>query len=190
MRKLLLGAVLVLASATVGAQDRGFYVGGAIGQATVQDFCEGVSGPGVSCDEKDNALKAIGGYHFNRNFALELGLTSFGEVEARGPGGTVSVTGGAFDATAVGVLPLANVFSLYGRLGLYYAAVEGEANTFTVTGTEEETNIGLTFALGARFDIARNFTIRGEWQRYQDVGGGNLGEADVDVISVGVLFRF
>jgi hypothetical protein len=27
-------------------------------------------------------------------------------------------------------------------------------------------------------------------KKYSDVGGGEIGEADVDVISVGVIFRF
>jgi hypothetical protein len=32
--------------------------------------------------------------------------------------------------------------------------------------------------------------VRAEWQRYQDIGGGNIGEGDVDVMSIGLIYRF
>jgi hypothetical protein len=32
--------------------------------------------------------------------------------------------------------------------------------------------------------------VRAEWQRYSDVGGGDLVEADVDVMSIGVIWKF
>jgi hypothetical protein len=32
--------------------------------------------------------------------------------------------------------------------------------------------------------------VRGEWQRYTNLGGGNVVETDVDVLSVGILYRF
>ena len=41
------------------------------------------------------------------------------------------------------------------------------------------------------FDITRNIALRGEWQRYSDFGGGQVGgETDVDVMSLGVMVRF
>jgi hypothetical protein len=32
--------------------------------------------------------------------------------------------------------------------------------------------------------------VRGEWQRYEALGGGNLVETDVDVLSIGLIFQF
>jgi OOP family OmpA-OmpF porin len=174
----------------VAAQDAGVYIGGHIGQASAKDFCDGVGGPGVSCEDSDTAWKALVGYQFNRNFAVELGYINFGEVEARGPGGTVSVEATAFDLMAVGSLPVVDRFSVYGKLGLYRGETDGRANTVLLTASSSESNTDLTFGFGARFDISRNFAVRAEWQRYADVGGGDVGEDDIDVISIGALFRF
>ena len=189
-------AILGLASALAFtgptfAQDGAFYVGGSIGQATAKDGCDGVSGvPGVSCDDEDTSWKIFGGYKFNRNFALEFGYVDLIEVTASGPGGTASIEATAFELVGVGMLPLANNFSLYGKIGLYRAETELSVNTFLVVGSEKENNTDLTFGIGAQFDVSKQFAIRAEWQRYQDVGGGDIGESDVDVIGVGALFRF
>ena len=92
------------------------------------------------------------------------------------------------------MLPVADRFSLYGKLGLYRAETEQKLQvtlgTLTVSDNKTEKNADLTFAFGARFDVTRNLGIRAEWQRYLNVGGGEIGEDDVDVLSVGVLWRF
>jgi OmpA-OmpF porin, OOP family len=172
------------------AQDGAFYVGGSIGQTDVKDGCTGLNVPGVSCDDEDTSWKIFGGYQFNRNFALELGYVDLGEVKASGPGGTATIEATAFELVGVGMLPLANNFSLYGKIGLYRAETEVSVNTFLLVASEDESNTDLTFGIGAQFDVSKQFAIRAEWQRYQDVGGGDIGESDVDVISVGALFRF
>jgi len=44
--------------------------------------------------------------------------------------------------------------------------------------------------VGARYDVTRNVAVRAEWQRYSDMGGGNVGESDVDVMSLGLQYQF
>ena len=184
-------AVLSLASALAfsapaAAQDTGFYAGFHLGQATLKDFCSGLSGPGISCDEKDTSWKILGGYQFNRNLALELGYADLGEATIAGPGigGTLEAT--AFEVVAVGMLPVMDKFSLYGKIGIY----RGDTEANGLGGSASETNTDLTFGVGARFDFTRNLGVRAEWQKYQDMGGGVIGEGDVDVVSVGLLWRF
>jgi len=41
-----------------------------------------------------------------------------------------------------------------------------------------------------RYDFTRNLGVRAEWQKYQDVGGGDIGESDVDVLSIGAIWKF
>ena len=174
------------------AQDTGFYAGIALGQSKINIDCEGAT----TCDEKDTAWKIFGGYQLNRNFAVELGYVNFGEGRVAGaapPFGTASVTfeSTAFELVAVGMLPLADKFSLYGKIGLYRADTDADV---TLTGfppaTESDSNTDLTFGVGVRFDITRNLGLRAEWQRYGDVSASDFGESDIDVISLGVLFRF
>jgi OmpA-OmpF porin, OOP family len=184
-------AILGLASAMAFtgpavAQDSGFYAGLHIGQSSADDACEGVSGPGVSCDDKDTAWKILGGYQFNRHLAVEIGYTDLGEVSASGPGGSASIESTAFEVVAVGIFPIADKFSIYGKLGMYRGDTEATAPGVS----ESESNNDLTFGFGVRYDFTKNLGVRGEWQKYSDVGGGNIGEADVDVISIGLIWKF
>jgi hypothetical protein len=41
-----------------------------------------------------------------------------------------------------------------------------------------------------QYDLTKQVGPRGEWQRYNKMGGGSIAETNVDVLSVGVLYRF
>lgn len=186
-------AIIGLASAMAFAgpalaQDTGFYAGIHIGQASAKDGCEGAGALGVSCDDEDTAFKILGGYQFNKNFAVELGYTDFGEVSGGGAVGNFSTEATAFELVAVGMMPLADRFSVYGKIGMYRADVD--ASGTGIFGSVSESNTDLTFAVGVRYDFTRNLGVRAEWQKYQDVGGGDISESDVDVLSVGVIWKF
>ena len=139
------------------------YVGGSIGQSKVKVDCGG-------CDTKDTAFRLFGGYQFNRNIAAELGYSDLGS------GGTVEAN--AWDLSGVFSWPFANQLAAFGRLGL--ARVEGNS---------EEKN-ALTWGLGVQYDVTRNLGIRGEFQRYKVDAGAALGDVDIDVLSIGALWRF
>ena len=189
-------ALAILIATPAWSQDAGFYLGASIGQSKAKDTCD--DSGAFSCDDTDTAWKIFAGYQFNRHLAVEAGYTDLGEVSLSAASATSSVRGtielSAFELMAVGSFPVADRFSLYGKLGLYRAETEQKLQvtlgTLTVSDNKTEKNADLTFAFGARFDITRNLGVRAEWQRYLDVGGGEIGEDDVDVLSVGLLFRF
>jgi OmpA-OmpF porin, OOP family len=187
LRIILLAAASLVA---VPAAAQSFYVGGHFGQATVDDFCDGLFGSGVSCDDSDTMWRIVGGFQANRHLAVEVAYTNLGEVGVRGPGGEVTVEATTLEFVAVGAVPLTDRVALYGKAGLYRGDTEARADTVIVSGTFSETNTDLTFGAGLAFSVADNVTLRGEWQRYTDVGGGEIGEADIDVVSLGVLVRF
>lgn len=189
-------ALLAAAALPAWSQDSGAYLGASIGQARAKEFCD--DSGGLSCDDKDTAWKVFGGYQFNRHFAVEVGYADLGEVGASGVVSGVSVSGNieatAFELMAVGSIPVRDRLSVYGKVGLYRAETErslsGTLGTISVTDNDKETNTDLTFAFGVKFDITRNLGVRAEWQRYLDVGGGDIGEDDIDVLSVGLVYRF
>ena len=186
----MLGATVMAAPAVSMAQARGetgWYLGGNIGQSKVKDGCSGLGGTGISCDDKDTAFKILGGYNINRNFAAELGYTDFGKAKASGLGLTDEFKATAWELSAVGSYPVANQFSVFGRLGLYFADAKENTN---FAGNFKHTNNDLTYGFGVRYDFSRELGVRGEWQRYSKVGGGDLDKSDVDVISVGVVWNF
>jgi OOP family OmpA-OmpF porin len=84
---------------------------------------------------------------------------------------------------ALGIAPLNEQFSLYGKLGGYRGEARG--------GGLKETRNDLTYGLGAQYDVSRNLGVRLEWQRYTDFGGGGFGvPGDQDVISANAIYRF
>jgi OmpA-OmpF porin, OOP family len=192
MQKLLILAIAsLLVAAPAAAQDLPkVYAGVTIGSSKAKAFCDELSGPGITCDDGDTSLRLLGGYQFHKNFAVELGALYLGEVQARGPGGTFTVESAAIEALGVAMLPLAERFSVYGKAGIYRAVTEARLNTVVLTDTAEETNFDLTFGFGVRVDLAKNLFLRGEWQRYTDVGGDEVGKSDIDVLSIGLLFKF
>jgi OOP family OmpA-OmpF porin len=190
MKKLIAAAAISMLSTTAVAQDKGWYVGGAFGQSKAKDFCSGVAGPGITCDDTDVTVKGMGGYQVTPNFAVEFGFTAGGAVEARGPAGTDEIRAAIAEATAVGILPLGDRFSVFGKLGVYSSAVEREIDTITVRDTERTTNSDLTYGAGVGLAITPKFVLRAEWQRYQDVDAGRAGKSDVDIISIGMVYRF
>jgi OmpA-OmpF porin, OOP family len=186
VKKLLFVAALIVASAA-SAQDKGFFIGGHIGQADAKSACDNLAGTGISCDSKDSSWKILGGYQFSRHFAAELGYTDGGSVTATFGSLREEIEASVFDLVAVGILPVVDRLAVYGKLGLYRAETEDTTN---FGFSAKETNTDITYGFGVRYDFSGKFALRGEWQRYADVGGGEIGESDVDVISVGLLFRF
>jgi OOP family OmpA-OmpF porin len=172
-------------SAPAAAQDMGFYLGATFGSATQDGQCDGVVA-GVSCDDKDSAWRILGGYQFNRNLAVELGYHNLGEASASGGGVTVTDEVTAWELVAVGSFPLANQFSLYGKLGMYRGEVERTVTLGGLSASADESGTEFTFGLGARYDFMPNLGVRAEWQRYMDL----LPDVDVDVLSIGLIFRF
>lgn len=140
----------------------GWYVGGSLGQADL--------GP-----DEDTAWKIFGGYDINRNFAVELGYTDLGEVSE----GAATAEANALELTALGKFPVGNQFSVYGLAGI--AKVEAEVSG--PGGTVSDDSTELTYGIGAQYDMTRNVGLRAQWQRYDT-------EDEVDVLSVGVLWKF
>lgn len=196
-KNVLLATVFATAilTASSAAMAQGFYWGGSIGQSKAKDGCTGVA---ISCDDKSAAWKIFGGYQVNRNFGAELGYADLGKTKASGVTSGVNVDAktkvNAWDLVGIGSLPVANKFSLYGKLGVYRGQVSdsatGSAGGFTAMASGSSINTGLTFGFGAGFDINQNIAVRAEWQRYKAMGGDSTGKSDVVVLGVGLLYRF
>ena len=187
-----LGAALASLPAAAQLSMSGFYVGAGVGQAKAKDFCGG--GPFDSCDDKDTAWKIFGGYQFTRNFAAEFGYARLGKFNASLAGLTDDSKVTAWEASALGAWPILPQLSVFGRLGLYRATVKETTN---FAGDFDHDNNDWTFGLGLQYDITRNLGVRGEWQRYRKIGGGDVAfgagvgeKSDLDVVGVSALWRF
>jgi OmpA-OmpF porin, OOP family len=155
-----LGAAAVAVS--VGAQAQtamspvvpNIYAGIEIGQSDVGN-------------DEDIGFKVFGGYQFTRNIAAELGYGMMFDKS------DVEVT--ALELVAVGMFPIANQFSVIGKLGLANVEVDSPG------GSEDKTEI--TWGIGVQFDVSRNLGVRALWQRYET-------EEALDWLAIGVMWRF
>ena len=139
---------------------------GAVAQQADTGWYVGASlGNAEAGDEDDTAWRIAAGYRLSRTFAAEVGYVNMGDF-----GGGDDVT--SLELVGTAHFPMGNQFSLYGLAGL--AMLEA--------GDEDETE--LTFGVGAQYDFSRNMGVRLQWQRY------NTDPDEIDVLSVGVVFKF
>ena len=193
--KALLGVLVIAAGVSAtpaaaqlqfGRMDTGLYLGGSLGGSQFRNACEGVPG-GVSCDDKDFALRGFVGWQFNRWFGLELGYADLGKAEASVPGFGVAGDARSVDLVGVASYPFNDLFALYGKAGV--ARTRLDINS--PIGGVRDNSTNLTYGFGARFNFTRNFATRLEWQRYHDVGDENTtGKVKIDYLSIGLLYGF
>src|SRR6185369_16957347 len=152
-------AVVSMASFTVvalpaTAQDTGVYVGAGLGMANARQVCTNSTG---GCDANETSLRLFGGYQLHRNLGVEGGYQYFGTF-SRGSRGLVS---NALDVVAVGSWPFTQQLSAYGKLGAYLAR--------TSSAPASEDNSGFVYGVGAEWALNKDWGVRGEWQRYNNV---------------------
>lgn len=155
-----------------------------------------------SVDDSDTAFGVQVGYRWGKYIAAELGYVDLGEAwyraDIEGTTGRVTARHQSSGPTlgVLGLVPVNEKFDLYGRLGLFYSDVRvrlaGEdANGQILISEEVKAHSKDVYAgIGAAWNINEKFALRVEYQRFLDVGDDRrTGEADVDLITVGVLFQ-
>jgi len=191
------------------AAESGWYGGLSIGQSKGWISHDriatqvGVPVTGISFDDEDTDVgyKLLGGYKFNKHFAVEGGYFNLGELgftasyaPASSFTGSMKLQGVNLDA--LGILPLTEKFSAFGRLGVIYAEAK---DTFTGTGAgagvaasdpnPKKSDTNYKYGVGLQYDFTRALSMRGEWERYRvNDAVGNTG--DIDMVSVGLVYMF
>ena len=160
----LFGTFLFLAST---AHAEGFYLGGSVG------FGDATLSANDQFDDPDDALfvvKGIGGYRVNEYFAVEgtiIGATN--DEYDDGFDGEADVSFGAVTGSFLGIIPLADNFELYAKVGGYVgeSEVEDEFFFFGANNGDEDEN-GLMWGAGAfiNFGSRKQFTIRLDYEEF------------------------
>ncbi|HTH94877.1 MAG TPA: outer membrane beta-barrel protein [Rhodocyclaceae bacterium] len=152
-------------------------------------------------DKHDGVYSLDLGYKFHQNFAVEGGYVDLGRYDfnsnvsapaADTASGNYRVKG--WTASAVGILPIQNGFSAYGKLGLVYA--DTSLNAASNTGA---TNISSTskwstrplVGLGVSYDITPQWAGKAEWNHYDGLGNASTGgRTNIDTYTLGVAYKF
>jgi len=202
--KILAVSLGLMAMNTAYAVDDGWYLGLGLGlsahsknETTIA--CDLLD---IDCvaDEVDIAAKLMGGYKFNRNFALEFGLSDWGEASVDEAQATLM----AFNArgvylSAIPEVPLGDHFSIFAELGLTMMntevkiAKDGYLHDLLGSGSSKDVWAPV-YGLGLAANI-KQWTIRLQWERIDPSTDHNLNEIKIsapklDVYGLSLIYRF
>jgi len=208
---------------TARAAEEGWYIVGFAGEASAQNINQGeldqdtadvfgsvgltIVDATSTLDDSDTAFGLAGGYQVNPNFAAELAWVDLGDI-SYAANGTVTDGVDTFDAglgidqstsgpvlSFLGIVPIGERFSVFGRLGIALMSVDADA-TVSVDGESASDGVStdrsnLMYGIGGEFSLNRSFGVRLGWDRYAEVGSEDqAGEVDIDVISLGLRYNF
>jgi OOP family OmpA-OmpF porin len=204
---LALAVLAACASPLALADDTGWYGGLNVGEtrAKIDDakisntlLGRGFATSSITDDKRDTGYKLFGGYKVNRNFAIEGGyfdLGKFGFMATTTPAGTLngSIRLNGLNLDAVGMFPITEKFSAFGRVGIAYAEARdsfsggGLVRVLNPNPSKRDTNY--KFGAGLQYDFTESLGMRLEAERYRiNDAVGNKG--DVDMVSLGLVYRF
>ncbi len=166
------------------------YLGASLGQATSDISCPAAT----SCDDSDTAWKVYGGLEVNEFISMQFGYVDMGKV------GYSGAKAGSREVNGV-TMQLVGTYSLNPRLSLLATGgmniLNAEVNG-TIAGTPNnnsgDTDVAWSAGLGAQYNFTNSLGFRLEWERFFEVGSsdfnGGTGEADIDLISAGLVYKF
>ena len=191
MRKLHLAVAMASAMALSAPASAGFFdftlapfIGASVGQATTGSCITG------TCDDSDIAYKIYGGLEVNEYISMEVGYADLGTVDYSTPTGSRETSGMLIQL--VGTYALNPKFTLLARGGMNILNTElNGAIANTAINNAGDTDVSWSLGLGAQYNFTKSVGLRMEWERYFDVGDRNdTGEADIDLISAGLVYKF
>ena len=163
------------------------YVGGSVGQATIDTSCPATN----ACDDKDTAFRIFGGMEMNEYLSMEVGYIDLGKANIYGAtNGTVETNG--MTMHMVGTYSISPSFLLIARGGMNILNLEVNG---TIAGTPNnnvgDTDVVWSFGLGAQYNLNKSIGVRAEWERFFKVGDPDeTGEAEIDLLSGSLVYKF
>ncbi len=166
-------------------QDGHFYLGGRMGWAAFQGAC---GSSALDCNDDPFGYGVYGGYQYTPWFALEGGLTAYGEPDARYESGSVSseVQGGEMAAKLT--YPLTDRLGLYSRLGAAYQDIDKTSSN--IDGTIHSYEWNAFASIGLDYRLSQRWSLRGEYQFVDGIGNSDVQQADMHFTSLGVTYHF
>ncbi len=155
--------------ATAYAADNGAYVEGQLGYGNVDNSSGEVLPFSSSAAAEGVSGRVAAGYQFNQYIAVEGGYTMTGQDFLS------SVQQNALDLEVKGILPLADKFNVFGKLGGAYVDQRHNAD-----GVEP------LYGLGVGYDISPQMSTDVSWTRVV----GNDSIKDSNLFAVGVAYHF
>src|SRR5260221_6024387 len=163
------------------AQGKGWYIGYNAGQSKYNFNCTG------TCSDTGAGFSLFTGVGLHPNIALELGYADMGKSTF----GASNLRATLWELSGLGSwwFGTGQKFGVFGRLGIYTGQLKS-----TTPATAAEIKHGttdLTYGIGGQYNLSSKWGTRIEWQRFASMGGGGFNtKQDVDLISLGILYKF
>lgn len=92
--------------------------------------------------------------------------------------------------SALALWPVAEKFEVYGRAGVYFADTVRTLSFSSAQNELAESTEEALWGVGAQWRAFERWSLRLDYHRFEDVGSGSqTGEADIELWSLGILFR-
>jgi len=189
-------AMALALPATAQKSTGAFYAGLGFGLSTSDTFCENLGPP---CKDQDQTWRAMGGYEFNRYFAIEGAFSNLGAHHDLDPANTKDQKVQALEILGILSYPFLTDFAVYGKLGAYQSRTRGSVTTSTNPtqglGSFNEKATDVTYGIGLQWNMLPQFALRADVQRYPKIGGTDANspagaKQDLVVWTIGGVFRF
>lgn len=154
-------------------------------------------------DDEATTWSVQAGYRFSRYLAAELAYHNLGTLREYQPERTLNSVipvmipemaaemesrGASF--ALVGQLPLTDLWSIYVRAGGLFVEQEVQYRSGTSRFNDTYDSEVLLYGLGTQVDLGKHWSVRLDFQRFDDMGKGNgIGQSDTDALTLNVLFR-
>jgi OOP family OmpA-OmpF porin len=167
-------STVISAPIAAHAAQPGFYAGLGLGQ-----------GDDLVLDQTQTAFKMFGGYNFNRFIGMELSYVDLGNNYTDYYGTSFTQDGLSYEIVLN--LPVSPTIDLFAKYGLYSWTVSSNYYYYngynyyysSTSGTNDD------YGFGISAQIAPRLWVRGEYQKYMDVAGG-----DVSMVSASIAYHF
>lgn len=162
--------------------EKGFYVGGGVGQFNVKiDDVDDTDEAIERLDDDDTSWKLFAGYRFNPYISLEAAYIDFGgpsdTFEANGSSGDYQVELSGFAPYVIGTLPLGPV-ELFAKAGYYFYDVDVTADLDDLGGdvfSSSDSGEDLLYGFGVGATFFEHLHARLE---YEKIDSNDVDDAD------------
>jgi OmpA-OmpF porin, OOP family len=194
------------AACAAQAADDGWYLGAGVGRSNggLSGIDTTLAGYGVTsastAGDTATAWKVLGGYQINKYFGVEGAYAKPGQysisstVSAPGAGlGTATwEASNVWSLAALGYAPIQDHFSAFAKIGVAYSKVNfNYSDTVGDVVSASKNTTSPLFGVGLKFDFNERASLRGEFERYQNLGDSTItGQSSLNVWSLGMQYRF
>ena len=188
---LLIGLAGVATSAQALAEGGGFLLGGSLGRAQAKEDACFLGTTTFSCDRTGKvAYSVFAGLMMNKYFGVEVGYHDLGTLveQADATPLRTTVKTKLSEFVFIAAYPWLDRVSIYAKGGGYYARSTLTSDNLAPAQSKARQ---YTYGAGVSWDVFRHSGLRLEYQRYNNIGGAEVGfHTDVELVSVGAYFKF